>query len=139
MSGYDANPVGVLQERFQSEDITSHYKLTYSGGSSHVATFTFQVSLGDFEVSGTGSSKKQAKREAALSMLGVSTSGTGSSKKDTKKRAAQSLMDKLTSMARWVQDYGESRVLRLSTARTTDPRRTMRQEWSTRTQKQSFN
>ena len=60
-SSYETNPVGALQERFQSRGITPQYRVVQAEGASHAPTFSFQVILGDLTATGSGSSKKQAK------------------------------------------------------------------------------
>lgn len=69
MSNYETNPVGALQERFQSRGITPQYRVVQAEGASHAPTFSFQVILGDLTATGSGSSKKQAKHVAARAML----------------------------------------------------------------------
>lgn len=69
MSNYETNPVGALQERFQSRGITPTYRVVQAEGASHAPTFSFQVILGELTSTGTGSSKKQAKHAAARAML----------------------------------------------------------------------
>lgn len=69
MSNYETNPVGALQERFQSRGITPQYRVVQAEGASHAPTFSFQVILGDLTSTGSGSSKKQAKHSAARAML----------------------------------------------------------------------
>merc|ERR1719511_268065 len=69
MSNYETNPVGALQERFQSRGITPQYRVVQAEGASHAPTFSFQVILGDLTATGSGSSKKQAKHAAARAML----------------------------------------------------------------------
>jgi len=69
MSNYETNPVGALQERFQSRGITPQYRVVQAEGASHAPTFSFQVILGDLTSTGSGSSKKQAKHAAARAML----------------------------------------------------------------------
>jgi len=69
MSNYETNPIGALQERFQSRGITPTYRVVQADGASHAPTFAFQVILGDLTATGTGSSKKQAKHNAARAML----------------------------------------------------------------------
>jgi len=69
MSNYETNPIGALQERFQSRGITPTYRVVQADGASHAPTFAFQVILGDITSTGTGSSKKQAKHNAARAML----------------------------------------------------------------------
>lgn len=68
-SNYETNPVGALQERFQSRGITPQYRVVQAEGASHAPTFSFQVILGDLTSTGSGSSKKQAKHSAARAML----------------------------------------------------------------------
>jgi len=69
MSNYETNPVGALQERFQSRGITPQYRVVQAEGASHAPTFSFQVILGDLTATGSGSSKKAAKHAAARAML----------------------------------------------------------------------
>jgi len=69
MSNYETNPVGALQERFQSRGITPIYRVVQAEGASHAPTFSFQVILGELTSTGTGSRKKQAKHAAARAML----------------------------------------------------------------------
>merc|ERR1712020_107020 len=66
MAQYETNPVGALQERFQSRGIPPTYKVIQTEGASHCPTFTFQVYIGDMMSVGVGNSKKQA---AARNML----------------------------------------------------------------------
>jgi len=70
MNNYFSNPVGSLQERFQSRGITPQYKLVQAQGASHAPTFSVKVILGDLSTTGSGNSKKQAKDTAARAMLG---------------------------------------------------------------------
>jgi hypothetical protein len=69
MSTYETNPVGALQERFQSRGINPVYQIIQAEGASHCPTFTFQVFIADLMASGSGNSKKQAKHAAARAML----------------------------------------------------------------------
>ena len=69
MAQYETNPVGALQERFQSRGIPPNYKVVQTEGASHCPTFTFQVFVGDMMSVGVGNSKKQAKHAAARNML----------------------------------------------------------------------
>ena len=69
MAQYETNPVGALQERFQSRGIPPNYKVVQTEGASHCPTFTFQVYIGDMVSIGVGNSKKQAKHAAARNML----------------------------------------------------------------------
>lgn len=69
MSNYETNPVGALQERFQSRGISPTYRVVQAEGASHAPTFSFQVILGELTATGSGSSKKQAKHSAARAML----------------------------------------------------------------------
>ena len=69
MAQYETNPVGALQERFQSRGIPPNYKVVQTEGASHCPTFTFQVFIGDMMSVGVGNSKKQAKHAAARNML----------------------------------------------------------------------
>lgn len=69
MSNYETNPVGALQERFQSRGITPTYRVVQAEGASHAPTFSFQVILGELTSTGSGSSKRQAKHAAARAML----------------------------------------------------------------------
>ena len=69
MAQYDTNPVGALQERFQSRGIPPNYKVVQTEGASHCPTFTFHVFIGDMMSIGVGNSKKQAKHAAARNML----------------------------------------------------------------------
>jgi len=71
MAQYETNPIGALQERFQSRGIIPDYKFLNTDGASHCPTFTFQVSVGDITASGNGQTKKQAKQAAAKSMLDI--------------------------------------------------------------------
>jgi len=69
MAQYDTNPIGALQERFQSRGIIPDYKFLNTDGASHCPTFTFQVTVGDISSQGSGQTKKQAKQSAARAML----------------------------------------------------------------------
>jgi len=71
MASYQSNPVGALQEKFQSKSKSSRpqYKVVRAEGAAHAPTFSYQVILGDLATIGRGSSKKQAKDAAARAML----------------------------------------------------------------------
>lgn len=69
MSQYETNPVGALQERFQSRGVLPSYRVVKFEGMSHNPVFTYQVSIGEKTVIGSGNSKKQAKHAAARAML----------------------------------------------------------------------
>eukprot|EP00092_Neocalanus_flemingeri_P037814 GFUD01041164.1.p1 GENE.GFUD01041164.1~~GFUD01041164.1.p1 ORF type:complete len:304 (+),score=103.88 GFUD01041164.1:61-972(+) len=69
MSKYLTNPVGSLQEKYQSRGLIPQYKIVRAEGASHSPTFSFQVILGNLASTGSGSSKKQAKDAAARAML----------------------------------------------------------------------
>lgn len=69
MSQYDTNPVGALQERYQSRGILPFYRVVHFEGMSHNPVFTYQVTIGEMTAIGTGNSKKQAKHAAARAML----------------------------------------------------------------------
>lgn len=69
MSTYETNPVGALQERFQSRGIVPTFEIIQSEGASHCPTFTFQVHVAEMTATGSGNSKKQAKHAAARAML----------------------------------------------------------------------
>ena len=68
MSNYEANPIGALQQRFQSSGIKLTYREEHAE-SSCASNFAVQVTYGDFTCSGLGYTKKQAKNNAARSML----------------------------------------------------------------------
>lgn len=69
MSNYEANPIGALQQRFQSRGIYPTYEIVKVEGPNSTITFEVQVIIEDIISTGTGSSKQQAKRNAARSML----------------------------------------------------------------------
>lgn len=69
MSQYDTNPVGALQERYQSRGILPFYRVVHFEGMSHNPVFTYQVTIGEMTAIGNGNSKKQAKHAAARAML----------------------------------------------------------------------
>jgi len=69
MSQYDTNPVGALQERYQSRGILPFYRVVHFEGMSHNPVFTYQVTIGEMTAIGTGNSKKQAKHAAARAMI----------------------------------------------------------------------
>ncbi len=48
MSQYNSNPVGALQERFQSRGIMPNYRMVQAEGASHCPTFSYQVFVLDF-------------------------------------------------------------------------------------------
>jgi dsRNA-specific ribonuclease len=52
MSQYSTNPVGALQERFQSRGIAPEYRVVQAEGASHCPTFSFQVFIGDMVAMG---------------------------------------------------------------------------------------
>merc|ERR1712015_317338 len=62
------NPIGRLQEDYQSLGVPSYITLGFTGAS-HAPTFTIQVTLGDLNAMANGSSKKVAKHGAAQAML----------------------------------------------------------------------
>lgn len=88
MAQYETNPIGALQERFQSRGIIPDYKFLNTDGASHCPTFTFQVSVGDITASGNGQTKKMAKQAAAKSMLDI-LDGRAPSGGDAAKPAAE--------------------------------------------------
>ena len=51
---YDLNPVGALQERFQSRGVQITYMMVQADGASHCPTFAFQVFVGEMVALGTG-------------------------------------------------------------------------------------
>lgn len=69
MAQMDTNPVGALQERYQSRGILPNYRVVQFEGMSHNPVFTYQVNIGDMNAVGSGNSKKQAKHSAAKAML----------------------------------------------------------------------
>ncbi len=48
MAQYQSNPVGALQERFQSRGIAPQYRMVQAEGASHCPTFSFQVLVADY-------------------------------------------------------------------------------------------
>ncbi len=52
MSQYNSNPVGALQERFQSRGIMPNYRMVKADGASHCPTFAFQVFVMEFVAMG---------------------------------------------------------------------------------------
>jgi len=69
MAQYEANPIGALQDRFQSRGIIPDYKFL---STSHCPfTFICQVTVGEITASGNGETKKLAKKAAAKSMLKI--------------------------------------------------------------------
>ena len=69
MSNYEANPIGALHRRFHSRGITPTYKIVKACGPCNAPTFAVQVIIEDITCTGTGSRMKQAKNNAARSML----------------------------------------------------------------------
>lgn len=69
MAQYNSNPVGTLQERYQAMKIIPQYRVVQAEGASHCPTFSYQVFVADMVAMGCGSSKKQAKHQAAQAML----------------------------------------------------------------------
>ena len=69
MASYENNPVGTLQERFQSKCKGSRpqYKIVRAEGAAHAPTFSYQVILGDLATVGRGSSKKQLPEQCWIS------------------------------------------------------------------------
>ena len=65
----DTNPVGALQERYQSSGIFPNYRVVQVEGMSHNPFFTYQVNIVGMNAIGTGKSKKEAKHSAAKAML----------------------------------------------------------------------
>ncbi len=52
MSQYATNPVGALQERFQSRGISPEYRVVQAEGASHCPTFSYQVFIMDYVAMG---------------------------------------------------------------------------------------
>ena len=52
MSQYSTNPVGALQERYQSRGVAPEYRMVQAEGASHCPTFSFQVFIGDMVAMG---------------------------------------------------------------------------------------
>ena len=52
MSQYTTNPVGALQERYQSRGVAPEYRMVQAEGASHCPTFSFQVFIGDMVAMG---------------------------------------------------------------------------------------
>lgn len=70
MSNYDANPVGLLYERYQSSGVSPLYNVTQKTGQAHAPIFEAILTVpGGMKVISTGSSKKIAKNTAAKMML----------------------------------------------------------------------
>jgi len=69
MNYQHSNPVGALHERFQSRGMKPKYQVIKATGAAHAPTFSFQVVMGDLTSLGRGSSKKEAKNAAAVTML----------------------------------------------------------------------
>ena len=63
------NPVSVLQEVYSKQGITPKYDLVQIEGNVHEPTFRYRVTIGEAVASGSGSSKKKAKHEAAKNIL----------------------------------------------------------------------
>ena len=63
------NPIGALQERFQSHGIVPIYQVVHVEGTNHSPTFSVKVSVGKLTATGTGGSKKQAKHAAAKAVV----------------------------------------------------------------------
>lgn len=62
-------PVSILQEMMVKNGTTPNYELIHDGGGTHVNTFTYRVTCDTLVATGTGRCKKDAKHEAAKSML----------------------------------------------------------------------
>ncbi|XP_059417442.1 interferon-inducible double-stranded RNA-dependent protein kinase activator A homolog [Carassius carassius] len=78
-AGDASNPVGVLQElAMQRVWCLPEYVVSLETGPDHMKEFTVTCRLEGLEESGTGSSKKQARRAAAERMLGKLQSLSGS-------------------------------------------------------------
>ena len=69
MNKMDTNPVGALQERYQSRGIFPNYRVVQVEGMSHNPFFTYEVNIDGMNAIGTGKSKKEAKHSAAKAML----------------------------------------------------------------------
>lgn len=52
MNQYDSNPVGALQERFQSRGIAPIYQVIHEEGASHCPTFSYQVQVSTYLATG---------------------------------------------------------------------------------------
>ncbi|CAK9810237.1 Interferon-inducible double-stranded RNA-dependent protein kinase activator A [Anthophora quadrimaculata] len=64
-------PISILQEMMIQKKIIPNYELIHDGGGTHMNTFTYKVTCGDFTATGTGRSKKDAKHEAANAVLKI--------------------------------------------------------------------
>ena len=69
MNKMATNPVGALQERYQSRGIFPNYRVVQVEGMSHNPFFTYEVNIDGMNAIGTGKSKKEAKHSAAKAML----------------------------------------------------------------------
>ncbi|XP_063227732.1 RISC-loading complex subunit tarbp2-like [Bacillus rossius redtenbacheri] len=62
-------PVSMLQEHFMRQGSMPLYKLIFDQGGTHKNLFKYQVSVGELSAVGSGSSKKEAKHDAARTLL----------------------------------------------------------------------
>lgn len=62
-------PVSMLQEMCIRKGGLPHYELIHDGGGSHEALFKYKVCVGEVIAVGTGRSKKEAKHDAAKTIL----------------------------------------------------------------------
>ena len=70
MSNYEANPVGFLQERYQSSGCSPLYEVVKSQGQAHAPVFSCKLTVPQgHTVTASANSKKIAKNNAAKMML----------------------------------------------------------------------
>ena len=63
------NPIGYLQEIYQAEGLLPEYKTLLTTGPSHSPTHIVQVEIKEYKEIGNGTSKKEAKANAARKVL----------------------------------------------------------------------
>lgn len=69
ISSLNKTPASIIQEYAVKNHLVPQYDLIHNGISESLVTFKYSLTLGNYETVGEGSSKKEAKHVAALSLL----------------------------------------------------------------------
>lgn len=69
ISSLNKTPASIVQEYAAKHHLVPQYNIIHNGISQSKVTFKYSLTLGDYETVGEGSSKKEAKHEAALKIL----------------------------------------------------------------------
>ncbi|XP_025418690.1 RISC-loading complex subunit tarbp2-like isoform X2 [Sipha flava] len=69
ISSLNKTPASIVQEYAAKNHLVPQYNIIHNGISQSKVTFKYSLALGNYETVGEGSSKKEAKHEAALKIL----------------------------------------------------------------------